>query len=45
MVEAEIVPATGNLCLNRRPPLSAGPPSEMRSIEMAKAKQGSESDR
>jgi hypothetical protein len=27
MVEAEIVPATGNLCLNRRPPLSAGPPA------------------
>jgi hypothetical protein len=27
MVEAEIVPATGNLCLNRRPPLSAWPPA------------------
>jgi hypothetical protein len=28
MVEAEIVPATGNLCLNRRPPLSAWPPAK-----------------
>jgi len=30
MVEAEIVPATGNPCLNRRPPLGAGPSREVR---------------
>jgi hypothetical protein len=34
MVEAEIFPATGNLCLNRRPPLSAGPSREPSRIEM-----------